>query len=140
MASIDSRIARTISGNPITAEARAAPVQRNANTMPNQSSSTASDRTVPAEQHQQRKADHDRRQHERQMHDRIDQRLSGKREARQAIGHEDRQRQAADDADQRHAQAERQDSNLVRTEPVHRLLRQSEAVFLPDARAAGERR
>jgi hypothetical protein len=33
-ASTDSRIARTISGNPITAQASAAPVQRKAKTMP----------------------------------------------------------------------------------------------------------
>ena len=37
-ASIDRRIARTISGKPITAQASAAPVQRNAKTMPNCSS------------------------------------------------------------------------------------------------------
>jgi len=36
--SIASRIARTISGNPITAAANAAPVQRNASVMPNASS------------------------------------------------------------------------------------------------------
>ena len=34
MASIDSRIARTINGNAITPQASAAPVQRNENTMP----------------------------------------------------------------------------------------------------------
>ena len=34
IASIDSRIARTISGNAITPQAVTAPVQRNANTMP----------------------------------------------------------------------------------------------------------
>ena len=55
MASIDSRIARTISGKPMRAEASAAPVQRNANTMPNHSSSDAPDRrracrTAPAAQ------------------------------------------------------------------------------------------
>ena len=37
MASIDRRIARTISGKPMMAEASAAPVHRNANTMPNHS-------------------------------------------------------------------------------------------------------
>ena len=37
MASIDSRIARTISGKPMIADASAAPVQRNANTIPNHS-------------------------------------------------------------------------------------------------------
>ena len=34
-ASIDRRMARTMSGKPITAQASAAPVQRKANTMPN---------------------------------------------------------------------------------------------------------
>ena len=34
MASIDSRIARTIRGNAMTPQASAAPVQRNENTMP----------------------------------------------------------------------------------------------------------
>ena len=34
-ASMESRMARTISGKPITAQARAAPVQRKAKTMPN---------------------------------------------------------------------------------------------------------
>ena len=41
MAENDSRIARTMSGNPMIAAANAAPVQRNANTMPNQLSSQA---------------------------------------------------------------------------------------------------
>ena len=41
MASIDSRIARTINGKAMTAAARAAPVQRKAKTMPNQSCSAA---------------------------------------------------------------------------------------------------
>jgi len=40
-ASIARRMARTISGKPITPQASAAPVQRNANTMPNQSARNA---------------------------------------------------------------------------------------------------
>ena len=41
IASIDSRIGRTSSGNDITPQASAAPVQRNANTMPRWSASQA---------------------------------------------------------------------------------------------------
>ena len=41
IASIDSRIGRTNSGNDITPQASAAPVQRNANTMPRLSASQA---------------------------------------------------------------------------------------------------
>jgi hypothetical protein len=40
-ASIDSRIERTSSGKPMTAQASAAPVQRNANTMPSVSARNA---------------------------------------------------------------------------------------------------
>ena len=65
------------------------------------------------------------------MDDRIDQRLSGKGIARQTIGHQDRQRQAADDADHRDPQTQLEDAEFVRAESEHGLLRQSEAVFLP---------
>ena len=60
------------------ADASAAPVQRNANTMPNQWSSQTADGTALAEQHQQRKADDNRRQDEWQMDDGVDERLAGK--------------------------------------------------------------
>src|SRR4051812_33311019 len=40
-ASMESRIARTSNGKPITPQASAAPVQRNENTIPNQSASAA---------------------------------------------------------------------------------------------------
>ena len=78
MASIESRIARTISGNPMIAEASAAPVQRNANTMPNHSLSMP-DRAAFAEQQEKRETDDDRRQHQGQMHEHVDECLPGNR-------------------------------------------------------------
>ena len=112
IAAIDRRIARTISGKPMIAAASAAPVQRNANTMPNQSASHAPSTPLVAEEQQQGEADDDRRQHQRQMDERIEQRLAGKIGAREHVGEENRRRQAAGDADQRHLQAQDDDAEF----------------------------
>src|SRR6476659_8641495 len=70
-ASIDRRIDRTSSGNAITAQARAAPVQ--------------------AEEEQI--AGDDGRQDERQQHDAVDDRFSGETAAREQVGDGDADRQ-----------------------------------------------
>jgi len=63
-ASIESRIARTIRGNPMTAHASAAPVQRNENTMPNCSARNETDQPAPTKGQQQQISGYDRRQDE----------------------------------------------------------------------------
>ncbi len=57
-------------------QASAAPVQRNANTMPRWSASHAADQAAAAESQQQQIAGDDRRQHQRQMNQRIEDRLA----------------------------------------------------------------
>jgi hypothetical protein len=80
------------------AHAIAAPVQRNATTMPKYSSSSAPDRAAAAEQQQQEIADHHRRQHQRQMHDRVEHAFPGEIAAREQDRHRYRKREAARDA------------------------------------------
>ena len=98
-ASIDSRIARTISGKPITAAASAAPVQRKENVNPQQASKSAPEDSLPSEADQQQPAGDHRRQHQRQMHQRVDQRLAGKSPPRQQPGDGHGERQARQRAD-----------------------------------------
>ena len=82
-ASIDRRMARTISGKPITAQASAAPVQRKEKTMPKCSVEEGADRPAPAEAEQQQIAGDDRRQDQRQMDEAVEQRLAPELAARQ---------------------------------------------------------
>ncbi len=69
-ASMDRRMARTISGKPMMPQASAAPVQRNAKTMPKYSVEEGADRAAPAEGEEQQIAGHHRRQDQRQMDER----------------------------------------------------------------------
>ena len=102
-ASIESRIARTSSGNPITPQASAAPVQRNENTMPNVGEERADD-AAPAERDQQQVAGDDRRQHQRQMHEAVEQRLAPEILARQQPRDRDAERQRHHGRDDRDPQ------------------------------------
>ena len=104
IASNDSRIARTSSGNAITPQASAAPVQRNENTMPNVSARNAPIGAAAAERDQQQIAGHHRRQHQRQMHDAVEQRLAPEVLARQQPGDRDAERQRHHRRHQRDAQ------------------------------------
>ena len=70
-ASIERRMARTISGNPMTPQASAAPVQRKAKTMPKCSSRKRADRPAPAEGQEQQVAGDHRRQDQRQVHEAV---------------------------------------------------------------------
>ena len=120
-------------------ERRAGPAEREHD--PEPFVEQAPDGAALAEEHQQRKADDHRRQHERKVDDRIDHRLPGKRVARQSIGDGDRDRQAAENADHGHPEAQRQDSDLVRAETRHRLSRRPRSRISPrSARAGAERR
>ena len=74
----------------------------------------AADRSALAEEHEKREADDDRRQHERQMHDGVDQDFAGEPRAREHVGDENGDRQAADDADDRDPQAEKNDADSPR--------------------------
>ena len=93
-ASIDSRMARTISGKPMTAQASAAPVQRKEKTMPKASVEEGADRPAPAEADQQQVAGHDRRQDQRQVDERVEQRSCPRTAARQQPRDRDPERQA----------------------------------------------
>ena len=78
-ASSESRIARTMSGKPMTAHAIAAPVQRKAENDAEMFIQESADGAPPAEQEQQEITDYHRRQHEREMHDRVEDALAWKR-------------------------------------------------------------
>src|SRR6266581_2624129 len=90
MASNDSRIARTISGNAMMPQHRAGPAERQHDA---ELSQQGSERALAAEQDQQEIPGDDRRQHERQQHEAIDERLAPERFAREHIGHPDADRQ-----------------------------------------------
>ena len=92
IASIERRIGRTSNGNDITPQASAAPVQRNANTMPRWSASHAPTSAAAAEGQQQQIAGDDRRQHQRQMDERIENRLAPKIISRQQPRQRDTER------------------------------------------------
>ena len=88
------RIARTISGNDITAVATAAPSVENVELDVELPLEPAAHRTARAQQQQQQITHHHRRQHQRQVHEGIEQRAAGKAPARQQPGHEDCRQQA----------------------------------------------
>ena len=93
IASIDSRMARTISGNAMTPQEIAAPVQRNENTMPKWSARKAPTGALRPERDEQQIAGHHRRQHQRQVDKRIEQRLAPEILARQQQRDGDAERQ-----------------------------------------------
>ena len=120
-ASIESRIARTSSGKPITPQASAAPVQRNENTMPNVSARNAPITPRRPNADQQQVAGHDRRQHQRQMHDAVEQRLAPEVLARQHPRDRDAERQRHDGRDDRDAQREQDRGPFVGGQGEHVL-------------------
>ena len=93
-ASIDRRIARTISGSAITAAASAAPVQRNIKRDAEPLGQPAPGRAVGAEREQQQPAGHHRRQHQRQVDERVEQQLA-RESARAPAARPARRRSAA---------------------------------------------
>ena len=72
----------------------------------------ASDRTVLAEQHKEREADDDGREHERKVNESVEQDLSGKARSRKHVGDQNGKRQAENDAYKRHPQTEQNDADL----------------------------
>src|SRR5215831_18642644 len=77
------------------------------------------ERAATTEQQQQEIAHHDRRQHQRQVHGRVEQRLARKARAREDIGDCYREREADDDAPERHTKAEQEDLLLLGAQSQH---------------------
>jgi hypothetical protein len=71
-------------------------------------------RIARTEEQQQGESDDDRRQDQRQVNDRVEQRLTRKIGAREHVGEEDRRREAASDADQRHLETEQDNAEFGR--------------------------
>ena len=90
-------MARTMSGNAITAEASAAPVQRKANTIPVDFREQPTERPVPAEQQQQDIASDHRRQNERQVNAHIEDLPAPEPSARERHRGQNAKRQARHD-------------------------------------------
>ena len=111
-ASIDSRIARTISGSAITPAAIAAPVQRNS-TLVAEPAEQPPRRPGRREREQQQPAGHHRRHHQRQMDQRVEQHLAGKPRRAQQPGERERERQRRERGDPADLQRQPDDAPFV---------------------------